>query len=178
MSSHNELAKEFNRAIESIFDKNLVFGFICGSYASHTATKSSDIDIFICVKTDPVPDKYIEDFLNLYLRLHEKYNYTPDMQYPGELMSENELQLSLQTVIGTVPKIELDRKDVYDAITWAGMLYSKSNNWRGNRAKYKQYKSKSKVILGRWVSELGAQVEHFKEKDKILKEIIIYKHDV
>ncbi|MDN5247729.1 MAG: aldehyde dehydrogenase family protein [Wolbachia endosymbiont of Tyrophagus putrescentiae] len=86
---HN-VSTEFIDGVKGIFGKGVLFAFIFGSVAKGTFEKDkSDIDTLVCTRKED--KKSNECFLEFMEKLHLKYGFKPDEDYPSEIVSYHTL---------------------------------------------------------------------------------------
>lgn len=154
------IRKEFKKNVSHIFKNNLVFGFICGSFARERSHVINDLDFFICVKKNNINNNY--KFKKWYYKIHKKYGLKPDKIFPGELMSINILLRKLEKIekINT-PKI-IKKNDLYDGIVWSGMLSGDYRELVGDRLLFLKLRKKTKILCKKWKKDLDNN--HIEEK--------------
>lgn len=117
----NQLVQTFEDAIHEIFKDNLVFAFIFGSVAKGRHKKTSDIDMFVCTVKEPSAEQK-SDFFELYMRMHQKYGFTPDEEYPGELVSLEFLLKNIEYIQNWIPHREIRTYREFEAVFWMAVL--------------------------------------------------------
>ena len=120
----NALEASFITNIRGIFQDNLLFAFICGSYAQGQATKKSDIDMFVCT-SKAITDKQKADFLTFYYNMHESYGFTPDRVFPGELVQIKDLVGRIRLLKNKPLSLNITNSEYEDGIFWMAMLTDK-----------------------------------------------------
>lgn len=162
--------EKISQAITCIFGlENLVTGFLAGSLAM-----GSDIDIFVCHR-EPLTTAQQNQFFELYLDLHKRYDRVPDLDYPGEVMQLDNLYSAMLATKNTEPCKHLQDSHIYDGIVWAGML-------SGSKIMMLPYSHEHNVLEGlgadivrQWVNKLyDRRSTPSLPSDKILKRIITY----
>ncbi len=106
--------------ILEIFDNKINFLLVCGSYLQNKDIEHIDIDIFCCV--DSFNKRQERMFREAYFSFHKKKDASPDICFPGELMTLNELEKSIKLTSAHKPKFKIKNKKVYDGLVWAGMI--------------------------------------------------------
>ena len=133
--SEFSLDKEFKKSALEVFSSNLVFAFICGSYASSSAVKgNSDIDMFLCLKKRDLKEEI--KFKNWYLKVHGLLGYRFDDTFFCEFVELDYLKKSLDIFKENLPSKTTVSKKEYDNLVWAGMLSGKSMSFVGNKEEY------------------------------------------
>ncbi len=83
-----DIVKEYvNRIIKS----DLLFSLFFGSYAYNNKIVTEDIDMIFVTK-NPINKFVRENLIKEYLGLHSKFRLTPDRKYPGEYITERQLE--------------------------------------------------------------------------------------
>lgn len=111
----------FEDGISKIFNGNLAFAFVFGSVAKRRDKKTSDIDMFVCTMNEP-NTKQKADFFEFYMRMHQEYGFTPDEEYPGELVSVEFLQKNIEYIQNWIPHKDIDTYREFEAIFWTAVL--------------------------------------------------------
>lgn len=109
--------------LKRIFGRNLVMSFVGGSVANGTARKNSDIDLFVCVRQRI--DYEVQSFRTWYFDIHAAHGRPPDGEFPGEVVTEEELHRSLSAAEAYAPSFAVEDATVYDGLVWAGLLAGK-----------------------------------------------------
>ncbi|GFO74246.1 hypothetical protein BPLS_P0804 [Bathymodiolus platifrons methanotrophic gill symbiont] len=93
--------------------------FIVGSYARGTQSCKSDVDLLLFVDTYEYKQEIDQKFRAFYFTLHKKLHCTPDLNYPGELISIEEFNNAIEhSITENISSPEL----LYDALVWSSML--------------------------------------------------------
>lgn len=169
---HEKLLNAFNEGISRNFNDDLAFAFITGSVARQEEQPNSDIDMLVVVKS--VDFDGIEKFKKWYMDIHETFAHTPDMDYPGEVVSETNLQRALAAAYREQPVKIISAKDLYDGIVWAGMLISPTIGFMGSKRVFELHREKAFEVCNKWVNELGLKHADSEALDVLLKTHIIY----
>ena len=115
------LERAFKDEISKIFGDNLAFAFVFGSVAKCQEKKGSDIDMFICT-AEEASTQQKEDFFNFYMKLHEEYNLTPDVEYPGEVVSWEFLRKNIDHIHNWIPHKKINTYREFEAVFWTAVL--------------------------------------------------------
>ncbi len=174
MEIKKQIQAEFEGLMENVFGEVLVFGFICGSFAKDTTTDKSDLDIFVCINKDT--EKYKTRFTQWYMDVHKKYRFTPDLNYPGELMTKRRLNRALEKTLNAKPRKTVNDEAIYDGLAWSGMLYGKCVALCGKEEEYINHKAHAKKIMDKWYEHFFVDGANSSSKDIVLKKIIEYKN--
>ncbi len=167
-----KLLDAFEKGINQIFSDEMIFAFISGSVARKKENPHSDIDMFIVVEY--IDQAALNHFREWYTKIHETFALVPDMEYPGEVVSDANLHNSLRMVIHTHPTKIITAKELYDGIVWAGMLISPNVGFMGSKRVFELHKEKAFEICKKWVNELGLKHADNEALDILLKTHITY----
>lgn len=69
-----EILAEFKKDIKKLYGNRLSKVILYGSWARGTATKESDIDLLVVLKTITSPGKEIDHMINMITEINLKYN--------------------------------------------------------------------------------------------------------
>jgi acyl-CoA reductase-like NAD-dependent aldehyde dehydrogenase/predicted nucleotidyltransferase len=171
---NKSIIKQFENKSVKIFGKNLVFAFICGSFARKKLTPKSDLDMFICVKKINQEEKI--KFHKWYLSIHSKHNLDPDLDFGEEIMTYDKLISKIEKIKNYKPSTIINERDIYDGIVWAGMLSGKQIGLFGNKTIFNKLKNESFKICNHWIKNIS-KFSKSKNPDLILKKMIKYKSE-
>ncbi len=115
------------KEIQRIFKGNLIYSFIFGSAVKNKKYKYNDIDIFICTYENN--KEQIIEFKNLYYNLHYKYGLKPDVNYPGEIITLENLQILLSKEI-VIKDLKVN-SEIFDYIFYNQILNDQKVNLYG-----------------------------------------------
>lgn len=138
------MLKEYNQNIKNIFDKNLDFSFVFGSYAKNTQKPTSDVDMLICLTKEDKME--IEDFRNWYFKFHYMYGKFPDVLYPGEIVTRQKLE----KIITNNPNINfniINDSDTFDSLFYTQIFTDKKTTFIGNQESLKEYQEEFKRFV-------------------------------
>lgn len=143
-----EIVAQFKKQMEDV--PNLLFGYICGSFARKEMSSTSDIDFLVCTR-GKISKKAVESFRKWYYLIHFQFHLFPDKEYPGEIMNISKLdealnRLELSNVFHAIPKKSI----LFDGLVWSGMLSSAKLGFIGDVHEYKKRRKITKQILHRW----------------------------
>lgn len=155
------IGEDFRKSILNIFDNNLMFAFICGSFAREREELVDDLDLFICLKKNG-NDYDNHRFKKWYYEIHKKYKLNPDHSFPGELMTIDILLERLREIEEVKPRIIIKKKRYYDGIVWSGMLSGKYKKFAGNRPAFLRLRKRAKVLCNNWEKYI---INNYKLKD-------------
>lgn len=117
----SRICAEVQEGAARIFDKNLVFGFVCGGVAKGYADDSHDIDVVVC--TDyPMDEETTGRYYDWYFNLHERYTLPPDYDYPGEVVTYQQFADTLELLRGLELSLHVTDVKVKKAIIWGDMI--------------------------------------------------------
>lgn len=119
--TEERINNDFITGVKELFGDNLAFGFICGGFAKGYWNENHDIDTFICVKK-PISKEVAIKYLKWYSDLHEKHNFPPDLDYPGEIVELDILQERLKLLHALKLELKVTDINIREAILWADML--------------------------------------------------------
>ena len=119
--TEERINNDFIAGVKELFGDNLAFGFICGGFAKGYWNENHDIDTFICVKK-PISKETAIKYLKWYRDLHEKHNFPPDLDYPGEIVELDILQERLKLLHALKLELKVTDINIREAILWADML--------------------------------------------------------
>ncbi|MBF0336998.1 MAG: nucleotidyltransferase domain-containing protein [Nitrospirae bacterium] len=165
---------EFKKNINNSFKNNVVFAFLCGSFAMGKSTSKSDIDILVCLKKRDM--KMEEMFLKWYFYIHEKTGHIPDHIYNYEVCNQNQLNLFLTYVEKAVPTIKINSLRIYTGIVLAGMLSSTAIGFIGDHKKYLPFRKRAHEITKRWKQQT-LKFLSVMDTNSFLRRVIIYERD-
>ena len=130
----NQLALEFKDGVSKIFRDNLSFAFIFGSTADGSARRNvanaSDIDTFVCLKESNVEQE--KEFNKFIWKLHMKYGFSPDIDYPSEIVSRDQLLDSISNFEKQSLNTRSGSADQFDSAIWCAALSSKKLGFIGD----------------------------------------------
>ncbi|MBP6858846.1 MAG: hypothetical protein KBC33_03400 [Candidatus Pacebacteria bacterium] len=128
----DEILEEVKYKVHDIFEKNLLFGFVCGGFSKGYADHNHDVDIFICLEN--MPDKDTEKkYLDWYFDLHKRYKIKADYDYPGEIVTYTNLIETLSILKNLKLTLKIAEIKVKKSIIWADMLTSVTKAENGSR---------------------------------------------
>lgn len=169
MNIYTDLPKRFKREIGKLFAGNLIFAFICGSFARRAIDTKSDLDFFICLRQK----RKIDEFKRWYFIVHRNFNLKPDRLYPGEIMTLKELNSALLKCKKFEPMARISDRCIWDGIVWSGMLSAKKTSVLGNRTKLKALSHLGSVVIKCWEGKLAGGINHV-DQNHVLKKIVHY----
>lgn len=86
--------------IEAIFGDMATLSCLTGSALESTPNSSdSDVDIVVVLRDDAELQEALTartEFTSFYVRLHHEHGYVPDLEWPGEVLYQRELEDALQ----------------------------------------------------------------------------------
>lgn len=147
----NILYLEIKSEIIRIFNNELLFSFIFGSYAKNSYNQTSDVDIFACI--DKINNKKIDIFREWYFKFHYKYGLFPDFIYPGEIVTKERLN----EIIKKNKEIEFklyNSSDVFDSIFYTQILTDQKTNIFGDEKKLLYYEFETKKYIQEWCVQI------------------------
>lgn len=110
----------FRCDIPSIFNDDLLFGFIVGGFAKGYAVSDQDIDMFVCVRK--YDEAKAQEFRNYYFDLHKEFHLVPDSGKPGELMTLGRLQQKIALINFRSLRPTIHSYYEYEGLLWTEML--------------------------------------------------------
>ena len=159
----DQLALAFTKGVAEIFKDNLAFAFIFGSVAKGKEKDTSDIDIFVCSKTKASAQQ-MKAFNDFYMNLHEEYGFYPDMEYPGEVVDLEFLDLNLDFIKNWNPCREQRKIRSYrcfEAIFWTAVLAEEKMAVSQRTDDLKDMEAKCKYMVETWKNTiLGREKEY------------------
>lgn len=158
------LLNEYEDKIKKIFDKNLNFSFVFGSYAKGFEKQTSDIDMFICLNED---DRLaINEFRKWYFKFHYMYGKFPDFSYPGEVLTREKLE----NVINNNYNVSFDlvnSADAFDSLFYTQIFTDEKINIIGDQKNLMEYQEKFEKFVPLFCEEI---FEVLKKNNKIKDE--------
>ena len=158
------MIREYTNTISKIFDNNLNFSFVFGSYAKGKEKLLSDLDMLVCLKEPSA--KAIEEFTQWYFKLHYAYGKIPDFVYPGEIITDEHII----GIINNNKNIEFNLKnpsEVFDAVFYTQIFTDRKISILGDKEKLLNYE----LQLRKYVPNFCNQIfELLKKHDKINSE--------
>ncbi len=110
----------FKDAVQKIFQENLVFAYIFGSYARNRAKSYSDVDTMVCVKKkDP---RQIRQYLKWLFEISEIFGKIPDFKYPAEIVEFDKLQKTVTTFEKLNLVLGINSSEAYNSMIWLHSL--------------------------------------------------------
>lgn len=110
----------FSEVVTTIFQDDLVFAYIFGSYAMNRAKSYSDVDTFVCLKKrDP---KKVRAYLEWLFEMSEVFGKIPDFKYPAEIVELAELERAVERFKNLSLIATTNTADEYDAMLWVHSL--------------------------------------------------------
>lgn len=165
----------FKKTVRKIFRDNIEFTFLCGGFSRNQLAKSSDIDMFICLKNKS-GRRQLQKFHDWYFKIHRKYRLKPDTKYPGEIISIKKLDACLRLTQKSKPKKIITKQPIYDGIVWAGMLSGSYKVFAGNKDKFLKRRKLAKQIVNFWGDKIIKRGKSkLTSRDQMLKKLIIFK---
>jgi len=152
IKNKRELLGVFKKDIKEIFKNNLIFAFLCGSVAKNEFSKKSDVDIFVCLRKQDI--MVLKKFNIWYRQINKNYNFLYDKQYPGEIVSLNNLNLKLKSISLVTPQFNVKKNNIYDGIVWSGMLSGKYIAFVGDKIEFLKKRKVAKKIVKLWKEKL------------------------
>lgn len=99
------VVSRLSREIHAYFKDNVSYAFIYGSFAKGTASRNSDVDCFICLKSE---SRKLKSFVNDHTRLSKELGFVVDDQYPVEIFTNDEIDLAFRKHENNTPLSEDD----------------------------------------------------------------------
>lgn len=158
-------------------EDNIAAAFITGGVASGYGSDTCDIDLLICHRDQANPTRR-DKFTQFYLDLHKQSGRIPDLMWPGEVMSVEDINVGLAHVAEMQPARILHDLRAFDHICWAGMLVSKKVLLVPETDELTIIEGVAKQVVDRWTTELCDGTELTEgtglktDKDKVLGSII------
>lgn len=143
-----EIVAQFKKQMENV--PNLLFGYICGSFARKEMSSTSDIDFLICTR-GKISKKVVGSFRKWYYSIHFQFHLFPDREYPGEIMNISKLDEALDRLeLSRVLYIVSKKSILFDGLVWSGMLSGAKLGFIGDGHEYRKRRKIAKQILHRW----------------------------
>lgn len=152
-----KIEREFTIGVQKLFNDNLLFGFIGGGIAKGYWDKSHDIDMFICVN-GAIKKKDAKQYIEWYYELHEKYGFSADGDYPGEIVEKDVLIKKLSILDTLDIKLKVTDISVKEAIIWADMIVGKKFGFVGDSDFFSDIQKKYKNYPKKWKEEVLALI--------------------
>lgn len=156
----NIMLKEYDQNIKRIFDNNLDFSFVFGSYAKNRQKLTSDIDMLICLNEED--KRAMEEFRNWYFKFHYMYGKFPDVLYPGEIVTKEKLE----NIIHNNTNVDFDiinDSNTFDSLFYTQIFTDKKTAFIGNLKNLKEYQGKLKKFVPEFCEKI---FEVLKKNDK------------
>lgn len=154
--------KEYKFFIQSLFKNNLNFAFVFGSYAKGNSKNSSDMDILVCIKK--WDDDQVENFRKWYFKFHYMYGKVPDFIYPGEIVTEDQLNDIIKNNNNLEIKLNNNLK-TFDALFYTQIFTDKKSEVIGNKKLLLKIESNFKNFLSNFCN----QIYELLMKNKLIK---------
>jgi len=95
----NKIINRFKKEIKEIFGDLVNYAFLAGRFAFEKAEKGkSDIDCIVVLKNKAYQDIFIKErlfkFIQAYLSIHRDYNYKPDLHFPGDVITQWQMNIA------------------------------------------------------------------------------------
>ena len=95
----DQIKQLFRTLITETFGDLTLYAFLGGSLAFNIDKKNSDIDCVVVLKDKAYQDIEIKNkikrFVRGYLKIHQICGYTPDLNFPGDIISESQKEEAL-----------------------------------------------------------------------------------
>ena len=140
----NIMLNEYIENTKNIFDNNLDFSFVFGSYAKNIQKPTSDVDMLICLYEED--KKIIEEFRTWYFKFHYMYGKFPDVLYPGEIVTRKKLE----KIITNNSKIKFDvfnDSDTFDSLFYTQIFTDKKIMSIGNQKNILEYQDRFRKFV-------------------------------
>ncbi len=148
-----EIQFEFMENVTRIFHKNLAFAFIFGGFGKGYATKTHDIDMFICLLREASLE-CISEFRAWYFALHAKYHLPPDFKYPGEVVTLQRLTEKVLFLQKRCFRQVVETYYEYEAIIWCDALSERKIGLIVNDYTYYTLKEIADTTFSSWRSQI------------------------
>lgn len=132
----NLIIKECSSNIKKIFGDNLELTFIFGSYAKNKENSTSDVDLFMGLKT--FDEEAINKFKEWYFEFHYMYGKFPDILYPGEILTIDKLKKIMNNSTNIIIN-EYNDSNTFDNIFYTQIFTDKKIIIFGEENKIKEY---------------------------------------
>ena len=171
--------------LEDIFGENMLFGFVCGGFSNGYADKNHDVDIFVCLRSEPTKEVG-DEYLQWYFDLHKRYGLKADYDYLGEIVIYEKLAETLAILKDLKLTLQIESVQTKKAIIWADMITSKTASETGSdlgllyrlKRKYKKYPKQWKREVLALITEEEREKWITKNHLLIMEHFMIYpKHD-
>lgn len=95
-----KIQQRFGALATRIFKDLILYVFLSGRVAFNTGDRNSDIDCIVVLKNRVYNDseikKKIKRFALGYLEIHKAFGYSPDLDFPGDVVSESQKEAALK----------------------------------------------------------------------------------
>lgn len=159
----NVMLNEYSEIVKNIFNKNLDFSFVFGSYAKNMQKPTSDVDIFICLNEED--KRSIEEFRKWYFKFHYMYGKFPDVLYPGEIVTREKLE----NIITNNPNVNFDvinDSNTFDSLFYTQIFSDKKIFQIGNKKNLEKYQ----VEFERFIPEFCEKIFEVLRKNNKFKD--------
>lgn len=147
----NLVINECTNNINDIFGDELVFSFVFGSYAKNEESPTSDIDLFICL--NKYNESSINEFRKWYFKFHYMYGKFPDVLYPGEVLSIENLENILNNNENVILK-ETNNSEIFDLIFYTQIFTDKKIFLAGNQKIIEKYQKEFEKNISKYCEEI------------------------
>ena len=146
----------FKEKVSEIFGDNLVVSFIFGAYAKFKERSTSDIDIFILIRENNEKQKI--EFITWYFEIHYMFGLIPDVLFPSEILTVEELENILYNSHDV--KLELyNDLDVYNTVFYVQIMLDKKIYLFGNEDDLKIEKSQLQQTAINWCKQTASSLK-------------------
>jgi len=120
LEKREQIQQDFMRDVPVIFDENLIFGFIFGSFAKGYADDDHDIDTLVYLKT--IDEDQYQEYLNWLVDLHTRYDMQIDPVYPCEVLDTTHMDRMKRNASEIRLSTRFNSISVFDQIVWIQVL--------------------------------------------------------
>ncbi len=147
-----DFQEDFRRNIVSIFNGNLMFAFVFGSFAKGYGAIGHDLDTFVCLlEHDPVAE---QAYLAWLAAKHGELGFRVDTAYPAEIVTVAELDQMLAELPDVALMLTGNPPKVYDYVVWTQVLSDQKLHLIGNTDTVLQYARTCGPYPQKWKNDI------------------------
>ena len=124
---------------------------VFGSYAKNEESPTSDIDLFICLNN--YNESSINEFRKWYFKFHYMYGKFPDVLYPGEVLSIENLENILNNNENIILK-ETNNSEIFDLIFYTQIFTDKKIFLAGNQKIIEKYQKEFEKNISKYCEKI------------------------